>query len=112
MDGAKNAEQHPAGHAAPTAISYPCLALAALFAFDVALAQRPCGQAIALGSAPPAGAGEGKAPQDGLIFIEHNDLTLAGPILQGGACERGRGEGRRSGLKPSRRTAVTYLVFF
>src|SRR5205814_10066502 len=25
LDGAKNAEQHPAGHAAPTPIAYPCM---------------------------------------------------------------------------------------
>jgi hypothetical protein len=95
---APDAEQHPTGHAAPTPVASPRLALKVLFAVDVALTQRAGRQAIALGTAPPAWPGEGKAPEDGFIFIEQNDLTPAGTVLQGGEFERGRGEVSGVGL--------------
>src|SRR5437667_5078132 len=75
LDSTNDAEQHPTGHAAPTPIAYPCLAFAGLFTFDLAVAQRACGQTKALGFAPPARPGEGKTPEDGFIFIEQNDLA-------------------------------------
>jgi hypothetical protein len=40
-----------------------------------------------VGFPPPAGTGEGKAPQDGLIFVEHNDLAPASTVLQRGEFE-------------------------
>jgi hypothetical protein len=55
--------------------------------FDLIWTQGTCWQAIALGAAPPARPEHGKAPQDGLIFIEENDLAPAGPILQSGQFE-------------------------
>ena len=111
LDGAQDAEQHPTGHAAPTPIAHPRLAFAGLFAFDLALAQRACRQTRALSSAPPARPGEGKTPQDGLIFIEQNDLATTGSILQGGEFQRGIGEVSRGGIEPSRRTAITDVFF-
>jgi hypothetical protein len=106
LDSANDAEQHPTGHAAPTPVASPRLVLEVLCAVDVALTQRAGRQAIALGTAPPAWPGEGKAPEDGFIFIEQNDLTPAGTVLQGGEFERGRGEVSGVGLKPPGGTPV------
>jgi len=88
LDSADDAEQHPTGHAAPTPIAHPRLAFAGLFAFDLAWTQRSCGQPSALGFAPPTRPGQGKTPEDGFIFIEQNDLTPAGPVLEGGEFKR------------------------
>jgi hypothetical protein len=87
LDGADDAEQYTAGETAPRAILQPRLAFEAFFAFDLALAQRTCGETNAVGFPPPAGTGEGKAPQDGLIFVEHNDLAPASTVLQRGEFE-------------------------
>src|SRR5437660_2863941 len=62
LDGANHAQQHTAGDAAPGAIRQPRLAFAGLLAFDLALAQWTYREASALGCAPPASAGQGKAP--------------------------------------------------
>jgi hypothetical protein len=70
LDGADDAEQHPTGDAAPGAILHPRLAFEGFLAFDLALAQRPYREAGALGCAPPARAGQGKAPEDGFVCIE------------------------------------------
>jgi hypothetical protein len=40
-----------------------------------------------VGFPPPAGPGEGKAPQDRFVFIEQNDLAPACSGLQGGEFE-------------------------
>src|SRR3989454_10361227 len=82
LDGAKHAEQHTAGDAAPGAILQPRLAFEDLLAFDLALAQWTYREARALGCAPPASAGEGKAPQDGFVFREQNDLPTASLVLE------------------------------
>jgi hypothetical protein len=111
LDGAHDAEQHAAGEAAPRTILPPRLAFAAFFAFDVALAQRPCWETSTGGFPPPASTGEGKTPQDGLIFIEHNDLATASTVLQGGECERGIGKVSGGGSEPPRR-ATGADVFF
>ena len=87
LDRANHAEQHPAGDPAPGAIANPRLAFEALVACDLTGAQRPGGQARALGFAPPAGSRQGKTPQDRLILVEENNLATAGPLLQGGECE-------------------------
>src|SRR5919201_2359799 len=60
LDGADDAEQHPAGDAAPGAILPPRLAFERFLAFDLALAQGTYREASALGRVPPAGAGQGK----------------------------------------------------
>jgi hypothetical protein len=83
LDGAQHTEQHAARDTAPGAIAHPRLAFEGFVALDLALAQRTGGQTRALGTAPPAQPGEGKAPQDGFIFIEQNALSPARPILQG-----------------------------
>ena len=87
LDGADDAQQHAVGETTPRAILQPCLAFEVFFAFDLALAQRPGGETRAVGFPPPASTGEGKAPQDRLIFIEQNDFPTTSPVLQGGEFE-------------------------
>ena len=65
----------------------PRLAFERFVTSDVTLAQWTRGEAIALGAAPPAQPGQGKAPQDSFIFVEHNNLALARSVLQGSECE-------------------------
>ena len=69
-DRADDAEQLSVGEATPPAIGYPGLPVETFFAFALALAQGTCGQTIALDAAPPAGTGQGKAPQERVVFIE------------------------------------------
>jgi len=78
---ANDAEQHVARNTAPRAVLQPRLTFATFFAFDLALAQRTGGQTRALGAAPPAQPGQGKAPQDCVIFVEQNDLAPACAVL-------------------------------
>jgi hypothetical protein len=111
LDGADNAEQHPAGDAAPRAILHPRLAFEAFFAFDLALAQWTCREASAVGFPPPAGSGQGKAPQNGFIFIQQNDLAPAGPVLQGGKFERRPRQLSGFGSEPPRGTAIADVFF-
>ncbi len=81
LDGANDAEQHPAGDATPGAIAPPDLAFERLVPFDLTVAQGAGGQARALGTAPPACPGQGKTPEDGFIFIKQNDLASASPVV-------------------------------
>ena len=82
LDGADDAEQHAAGDPAPGAIAYPCLAFEGFLAFYLTLAQRARGEATALGFAPPACPREGKTPEAGFVFLEHNDLAPAGLVFE------------------------------
>jgi len=112
LDGAKDAQQDPTGDTAPGAILHPRLAFAGLLTFDLTLAQGTDREADALGGAPPAGAGEGKAPEDRFVFIEQNDLAPTSPVLQGSQFERAISEISRGGIKATGGTIVTYLLFF
>jgi hypothetical protein len=111
LDSADDTEQHTAGDTAPGAIAHPRLAFAGLFAFDLAGAQWPGGQTRALGFAPPARPGQGKTPEDGFIFIEQNDLTLAGPVLEGSEVERRPRQLSGVGSEPARGAAVADVFF-
>src|SRR5262249_42769623 len=107
VDSPKDTEQHATGHAAPTPIAYPRLAFEVLFVFDVAAAAGPYGQAKALGFAmPPAHPGQGKPPEERFIFIEQNDLTTLGAILQGAQCNRSPRQFSRVGSESPGRTPV------
>src|SRR4029450_10374443 len=112
LDGAQHAEQHPAGDAAPGAILQPRLAFEGLLAFALALAPWTYREASALGCAPPAGTGEGKAPQDGFGFRGHNDRATTSLLLQGGKCERAVSESSRGGIKATSGTIGASLLFF
>lgn len=65
-----------------------------------------------MGFPPPAGTGEGKAPQDGLIFVEQNDLAPARPVLQRGEFDGGIRQVSGGRLEPSGGTTVAYGLFF
>ena len=106
LDRPNDAEQHAAGDAAPRAILQPRLAFEAFSRLIWLWLSGAGGEAGALGAAPPAHPGQGKAPQDRFIFIEQNDLTSACLVLQGGEFERAIGEVGRGGIEPSRGTAV------
>ncbi len=109
---ANDAEQHATGDPTPGAILQPCVPFEPLVTFDLTRTQRPCGQASALGFAPPARPGEGKTPEDGFIFIEQNDLTPTSPVLQGGQFERSPRQLSGGGSEPPRGTAVADVFFF
>src|SRR5262249_33642768 len=98
--------------ATPRTILQPRLTFEAFCAFDLALTQGAHGDASALRCAPPARAGEGKAPEDRFVFIEQNDLAPASPVLQGSKFERAISEISRGGIKAPGGTIVTYLLFF
>src|SRR5215217_3328838 len=112
LHGANAIEQDPAGDATPGAVLLPRLAFESLLVFDVIWTQGTGRQAIALGAAPPARPEQGKAPQDGLIFIEENDLAPAGPILQSGQFETSKSQISGIGIEPSGGTTVAQRVFF
>src|SRR5499426_1410378 len=84
LDCADDAQQDATGDATPRAIADPRLAFERLLAVDLTLAQRAEREARALGGAPPARAQQGKAPQDGFVCIEQNDLAPARLVLEGG----------------------------
>ena len=106
----KDAEPHPAGHAAPRARRPARLTFETFFAGDGALAQRTGGQTRALGAAPPAAPGEGKAPPDRCLGVEPKALAPARSVLPGREVARARGEGRRGGSEPPGGTAVPSRV--
>jgi hypothetical protein len=87
------------------------LAFEAFVALDLALAQGTYREASALRCAPPAGTGEGKAPEDRFVFIEQNDLALARSVLQGSKFERAISEISWGGIKATGRTIVTYTTW-
>ena len=111
LDGTNDAEQHPTGDAAPGTILHPCQAFAGLLTFDLTLAQGTDREADALGGAPPARAGEGKAPQDGFIAIEQNNLAPARLVLEGRECERAVGQIRWGGGQLAGGAVVAEIFF-
>src|SRR2546425_530863 len=111
LDGTKHAQQHAAGDAAPGARLPPRLAFEGFLAFDLALAQWTDREASALGCVPPARAGQGEAPQDGFVFIEHNDLPTARLVLEGGKCKSPISEGSGVGLQAPGGTRGAYRLF-
>lgn len=107
----QDTEQHTVGDPAPGARAAPRLAFARFVPFALPLAHRACGQPRTRRCPPPARPGQGKAPQDGFIFIKQNDLALASLVLAGRQCDRRRGEGRRCGIKTTGGAVVTYPFF-
>ena len=88
------------------------MAFEGLLAFDLTLAQRACGEARARGFAPPARARQRKAPQDGFVFIEQNDLAAARLVLEGREFERTVGEISRGGEPGDRWDGRSFRPFF
>jgi hypothetical protein len=112
LDGAHDAEQHPTGDAAPGAITSPSWPFEGLLTFDLTLAQRTRREASTLHCAPPACTGQGKAPQDGCVFIEHNNLTTARLVLERSECDRAIGESSRGGRQATGRAVGASMLFF
>ena len=102
LDCPQDAEQHTAGDPAPGAIVEPRLAFEGFIAFDLTLTQGPREQTRALGGAPPAGAGQGKAPEDRFVFIKQNDLAPTCPVLEGRKVDRAIGEVGGGGIEATR----------
>src|SRR5919197_4069701 len=112
LDRPNDTQQHAAGDPAPGAIPQPRVAFEGFVAFDLTLTQGAEREARTLGFAQPAGARQGKAPEDGFVFIEQNDLATARPVLQGREFERAIGESSRVGSKTPGGAVVAYFVFF
>jgi hypothetical protein len=108
LDCPQDAEQHPARDPAPGAIASPCRAFEGFSAFALTLPQGPRAQTRALGGAPPAGAGQGKAPEERFVFIQHYALAPARPVREGRKGDRARGEGGGGGARrPGGREELT-----
>jgi hypothetical protein len=112
LDRPDHAEQDTAGDATPGAILGPRLAFERLFPFALCVTPRADRQASALGAAPPAPPGKGKAPQDSFIFVEQNDFTPPRSVFKGGEVDRAIGEIGWRGIEPSSGATVAYRVFF
>ena len=112
LHGANHAEHHTAGDTAPGAIAVPCLPFEGFVAFDLTLAQGPYREAGALGGAPPARAGQGKAPQDRFIGIEQNDLPAARLVLESGQFQSTIREVSGVRIQAPGGTVGAYRVFF
>ena len=112
LDRANDVEQHAAGDPTPGTIALPGLACEGFCPFDLARAQGSCRQAIAPGASPPPCPREGKTPNDGLIFVEQNDLALVCTVLQGGEFEAGKCQLSGVGIELASRTTVAQRVFF
>jgi hypothetical protein len=111
LPGAKNCEHPPAGEATPGALRRPRLALERLVAVALARAEGPGRQAGALGPAPPASTRQGKAPQEGLVFLEHAALALTRPPLHGRQVQVRLGQGGQGWLQCAGRPTGTPRVF-
>jgi hypothetical protein len=90
----------------------PGLAFEAFGTFDLTLAQGAEREASAQGGAPPARAGQRKAPQDRFVFLEQNDLATARLVLEGSKCERAIGEISRGGSPSAGGAVEAHRVFF
>jgi hypothetical protein len=112
LDRPQDAEQHPARESAPGALASPRLAFAGFVACDLTLAQRAGQEACPLGFAPPAHAGQGKAPHDRFVFREQDDLTSTCAVFQGGERKRALGEISWGGSKATRGAVGAQVLFF
>jgi hypothetical protein len=112
VDGPKDAPQHTTGHAAPTPIAPPALALEGLRAFALAPAQWASRPALPLSFPPPAGPGEGKAPQDCFLSIEQDHLAPTGTVCERCEVERGVGQVGRGRCQLPRWPAGAARIFF
>jgi len=112
LDRPNDTEQHATRDTAPGARAQPCLPFEGLLALDLTLAQWACQESSPLGFAPPARAGQGKAPHDRFIFIEQDDLTATCSGLEGGEFQRAISEISGGGIKAPRGAVVGQVLFF
>ena len=87
LDGPNDAEHHAPGNTAPGALRPPRLPCEGRLACELARAQGAAGAARTRGGAPPAGAGQRQAPQDGCVGLEPNALPATSL-----RCERRAGD--------------------
>ena len=80
-------EHDPTGEPAPGALASPGVACAGRRACDWPRAQGTRGQTGARCGAPPAGAGQGQAPQARCIGLAHDALAPAGLVCERRACD-------------------------
>ena len=111
MHSTDDAEQPAAGDPTPGAILAPCLTFAGFLPFDLTLAQGTDGEAGTPGGAPPARAGQGKAPHDRFIGIEQNDLPAARLVLESGQFQSPVSEVSGVGLQATGGTIGAYPFF-
>jgi hypothetical protein len=112
VDGPQHAAPPAAGHPTPGARASPGLPCAGLRASALTRAQRASGQASAPRWAPPGGAGEGTAPQEGCVRREHDALAPARLVRAGRECDRGRRAGRRGGRQATGGARAAHRLFF
>src|ERR671934_531273 len=112
LDRPNDTEQHAAGDPTPGAIPQPRLAFEGFVAFDLTLTQGAEREARTRGGAPPARAGQGKAPQDGFVFIKQNDVATARLVLESSQFKRTISEGSGVRIQAPGGTVVAYRVFF
>jgi hypothetical protein len=113
VDRTNDPEPDPAGAPAPGARASPGLAFEGLLTLALPLRQGARGEAGARGRAvPPAGAGQGKAPQERCVGIAQEDGAPTGLVRKRCQCDRGVGEGRRVGRKQSGGTLDAHRLFF
>ncbi len=101
LHGAHQGAQDPILEAVPGVIRPPGLPLTRCGLVHLALGQGTEGQPIARRLMPPAGPGQGKAPQDGLVFLQEDDLATLGAVCEGGECKASRHQGGGVGLQTS-----------
>ena len=111
LDCPNDTEQHAAGDTAPRAIADSRLAFEGLVAGDLTPAHGAGEQACALRFVPPARSGQGKAPQDRFVGLEQDELAPTSWVCESRELARGRGEGRRGGIKATG-GAVGASIFF
>ena len=112
LDRADDAEEDAAGEATPRAILQPRLAFERLSAFALPLAQRTSREACTRRCPPPARAGQGTAPEAGVVCREHNDLTTTRLVLAGGKCASAVSEISRGGIPAASGAGEASVVFF
>jgi hypothetical protein len=111
-DGTDDTAPHATGDTTPRTVRQPRLPFATFCLFALARASWACPEASTLGCAPPARAGQRKAPQDRCIFREHNDLATTRSGLEGGKCERAVGEISRGRIKATGGAVGAQILFF
>jgi len=111
-DGPQHAAPHAPGHPPPGALAYPCLTFEGLLASERTRAQRAYGPARARHFGPPAGVGEGQAPQEGCVRLEQDALVPARLGREGREGARGRREGRRGGRQATGGAREAHRLFF
>ena len=90
----------------------PGLSLEVLLLIDLMTRQGVKGQAIALIFVPPAGSWQGKAPNDGFIFVEQDEVALLCLLLKVGQLDAGLSQFMRIRVQSAGGSIITQALFF